>query len=367
MIDFELSEDQKLAQSAMQEFAASVMRPAAQPSDRASCIEPATLSALWSTGLVQAQIDEDGGRSPVLNAIVLEELAAADATLALALAAPMAFVQAIVDQGTPQQKEQLLPLFAGDEFHAAAIACMEPQFGFDVSRLQTTAELVDGRYMLNGTKALVPFAASCSHFLVIARVGARVGDSRGDPAAAFIVPRDAKGVAVAEPRGTLGLRALQMTEVAFDGVLVPAAMRLGGEGGGDAQRLIASARAGLSAVLTGLARGVLEYVMPYTKDRVVFGTALARKQVIAFRIADMHIDIAAMRWMTWRAAWELETKQDATRSACLALTYAAERAMAIADEGVQAFGGHGYVRAHPIEMWYRNARAATLLEGCAGV
>ncbi len=81
----------------------------------------------------------------------------------------------------------------------------------------------------------------------------------------------------------------------------------------------------------------------------------------------MHIEIEAMRWLNWRAAWELEAGRKATRSAQLAYLYAGERAMWIADEGVQAFGGHGFVRAHPIEMWYRNARSLSVLEGIAGV
>jgi alkylation response protein AidB-like acyl-CoA dehydrogenase len=158
-----------------------------------------------------------------------------------------------------------------------------------------------------------------------------------------------------------------MADVEFDGVLVPATMRLGEHNGCDVQRIVDAARTGIAAILTGMSRGVLEYCVPYLKERVVHGVPLARKQVIAFRLADMHIEVEAMRWMSWRAASELESKRPATRSAQLAYTYAATQAMSIADEGVQAFGGHGFVRAHPIEMWYRNARSLSVLEGVGGI
>jgi alkylation response protein AidB-like acyl-CoA dehydrogenase len=358
MITFELSEEQQIAQSTVREFAQSVLRPAAQRADADGKIEQKELDAIWSTEIVQAQAAEDG-RSPILNALVLEELAAADATLALAVAAPMAFVQAIADQGSAKQRQALLAAFTSPKYQAAAVAMMEPSFRFDAGHFDTKADRKGEAYALNGVKAFVPMASRCSHFLVIA-------ESEG-AADAFIVPRESPGVTVREPKGTLGLCALELAEVSFDGVAIPSAMRLGEHNGCDVQKIIDSARIGLSAIATGLGRGVLDYVIPYTKERVVHGSALARKQAIAFRIADMHIEVEAMRWMSWRAAWEMETAQNATRSAQLAYTYAAEQVMSIADEGMQAFGGHGFVRAHPIEMWYRNARSISVLEGIAGV
>ncbi|MBN3785324.1 acyl-CoA dehydrogenase [Burkholderia sp. Ac-20353] len=359
MITFELSEEQELARAAMRSFAAGELRPVAQKLDRDSTIPTSTLDLLWSTGLVQMQDAENNAHCAVLNAIVLEELAAADATLALALAAPVAFAQAILDQGSPLQRQTLLPLFHGNAFHAAAIALMEPHFGSDISALTTTAVRDGDGWRLDGHKTLVPLASVASHFLVIAQAeGGR---------AAFIVERCASGVRVEAPVPTVGLRALGMSDVHFDDVFVSAAARLGEEAGSDVQRIVDSSRAGLAAVMTGLSRGVMEYVIPYAKDRVVHGSALASKQSIAFRIADMYIEVAAMRLMAWRAAFELGGGRDATRAAQLAYTYAARQSMLIADEGLQIFGGHGFVREHPIEMWYRNARAVSMLEGVAGV
>jgi len=360
MISFELSEEQKIAQSTMGEFAKAVLSPEARRIDNDSKIDAGVLKSLWETGIVQSQVSEDGeARSPVTNAIILEELAAADASLALALASPMGYVQAIVDHGSAKQRAELLKAFTGGKFQAAAVAMMEPSFGFDVSKFATTAKKSGADFVLSGKKAMVPLASQCSHFLVIA-----TNDGAAD---AFIVPRDAAGVKVAAPKGTLGLRGLELAEVSFENVKVPAAMRLGEGNGADVQKIIDSGRVGLTAVMTGLGRAVMEYTIPYVKERVVHGTPLGQKQKVAFDIADMHMDIESMRWMNWKAAWQLEAKESATKQAQLAYTYASEKVVNIADNGVQSFGGHGFVKAHPIEMWYRNARSVSVLEGAAGV
>jgi alkylation response protein AidB-like acyl-CoA dehydrogenase len=133
------------------------------------------------------------------------------------------------------------------------------------------------------------------------------------------------------------------------------------------RRRLDLSRVALSAMLSGLARAVYEYALPYTKLRVVHGEAIARKQAVAFRLADMHIAAQAMRWMTLRAASELDAGPTAVRSASLARRYAAENGLKIADEGVQLFGGHGYMRDLPLEMWYRNARTLSALDGLVGV
>ncbi|MGE0830959.1 MAG: acyl-CoA dehydrogenase family protein [Hyphomonadaceae bacterium] len=360
MISFELSEEQKIAQSSMGEFAKSVLRPEGRRLDDASKMDDATLAQLWATGVVQSQADTGGEkRSSVLNAIVLEELAVGDAGLALALGSTMGFVQAIADQGSAKQQADLLKRFMGEKFEAAAVAMMEPRFEFDVSKLQTKAEKAGADYVLSGVKTMVPLAARCGHFLVIAECGGARD--------AFIVPRSAAGVKVAQPKGSLGLRALELAEVTFENVKVPAAMRLGEGNGADIQRIVDSARVGLSCIMAGMGRGVLEYAIPYLKERVVHGVPLAQKQKVAFDLADMHIDIEAMRWMNWKAAWEIENNMSATKSAQLAYTYAGTATMTIADNGLQSFGGHGFVRVNPLELWYRNARSLSVLEGVAGV
>lgn len=357
VISFELSEEQTIAQATAKSIAEQMLRPSARDADEAARIPSQVREALWALGIVHAQSES---ADPVLNAIVIEELARGDAAFAISLASTVAFVRAIIDLGTPQQQALLLPQFTGEDVATAAIALTESSFGFDVANLATTATATGNGYTLNGKKAFVPLAGECSHFLVIAR--------DGDSQQAFIVGRDAPGVTLELMNKPLGLKALQMAAVSFAEVEVGAEMKLGGPAGCDVRRIVNSARVGTGAVLVGMSRAVFEYVSSYTKDRVAHGTALARKQSVAFRIADMHIAIEAMRWMTWKAATVLaKAGRDATRDARLLQTYSGDQALWIADEGMQLLGGHGYLRDHPVELWYRNAQTITVLEGLAGV
>jgi alkylation response protein AidB-like acyl-CoA dehydrogenase len=360
LISFELAEEHKLAQSMAQQLAANALRPAARAADDREALPSNIFDQIWSSGIVQSNADSDGsGRSATLNAILLEELAAGDAAFAIAAAAPIGFVSAIATHGSPAQKKNLLPLFAGDEYRCASFAVIEPDFAFDVSAIRTSATKVGGGYRLSGVKGLVPLASRSSHFLVAA-----VCDGRFE---AFIVERGAKGVTVGDKKPGVGLRALETATVSFKDVELSAGARLGEAAGSNVQGIIDSSRTALAAILTGTSRAVMEFVIPYVKERVVHGAPLAQKQVIAFRLADMRIETDAMRWITWKAASALEKGKDATREAQLAYTYTTEQAMWIADEGVQMLGGHGYLRDNPVEMWYRDVRTLSVLEGAVGV
>jgi alkylation response protein AidB-like acyl-CoA dehydrogenase len=364
MISFAPTEEQEVARETMRNFAAGVLRPAARECDEASAIPDALLAQAWELGLTATQIPEEYGgygaaRSPVTNALVLEELAHGDASLAMAAVAPSLFAYAVLDQGSEEQKRKYLPLFCGDRYHAASLAWAEPTPDFNALRPRTRAARKGRGFALSGTKCFVPMGDGASHFLVAA--------CSNDGLDAFIVPRDAAGLTVAAPEKNLGLRALPTARLQLDGVEVAEAERLGGPSRADVRRLLNHCRVALGAIMSGLSRAVLDYCVPYAKERVAFDEPIARKQSIAFRLADMHIEIECTRWLVWKAASQLEGGLDATRSAQFARDYAAEKCMWIADNGVQVLGGHGFIREHPVEMWYRNARTLGVLEGAACV
>jgi alkylation response protein AidB-like acyl-CoA dehydrogenase len=214
-------------------------------------------------------------------------------------------------------------------------------------------------FVLSGAKCFVPLGDRAGHFLVVAR--------SDDGLDAFIVGRDAEGLSISEKELNLGLKALTTATLELERVEVSAADRLGGASGSDVPRLLDGARTALAAVMVGLSRAVLEYAVPYAKERVAFGQAIAQKQGIAFKLADMHIETESTRWLVWKAAAQLEQSIPATRAAHFARGYAADQSMWIADQGVQVLGGHGFVRDHPVEMWFRNARTLGVLEGTIGV
>jgi acyl-CoA dehydrogenase len=369
VISFEPTEEQQVAREAMREFADRALRPAARESDEAAAIPDALLQETWQLGLVSTQIPEGYGgggeaRSPLTNAIVLEELAWGDASLALAAVAPALFALPVVEFGTEEQKRSYLPLFCGERYHAASLALIEPLAGFDPSGLRAKCERKGRGWVLSGAKRFVPLGDRASHFLVLARNG---GGEGLDALEAFIVPRGAEGLRIIAPEKNLGLKALSTASLELERVELPGEARLGGEAGIDARRLVNLSRTALAAVLTGVSRAVMEYAIPYAKDREAFGEAIAKKQAIAFTLADMRIETESMRWLVWKAASRLEQGLDATRDAHLARSYAARQAMKIADDGVQVLGGHGFIREHPVEMWYRNARTLGVLEGTVAI
>jgi alkylation response protein AidB-like acyl-CoA dehydrogenase len=356
MISFAPTEEQRLVCDIAADFAAKTLAPSARAADEDQRFPSALLDSIWSLGLV-ANIASDPSaltQQPTLtNVQALERLAEGDATAAMAVASPLGFAKAIAEQGSERQRHELLPLFADELFRAAAVAYSDAR-GAEAATARATAS----GYAISARKALVPFASRCGHFLVTANL-----DGRPE---AFIVPADTPGVAIAPPRPTLGLRALEMADVTFANVALPRSARLGEDSGCDVSRILDSARTALSAIMTGLSGAVFNYARPYTQERIVHGEPIARKQSVAFKLADMHIEIDAMRWMTWKAADQIDKGGDARRSAALARRYCGARVMTIADEGVQIFGGHGFVRDMPLEMWLRNARALSVLDGMVG-
>ena len=357
MISFELTEEQAIARAAAADFAQSTLTPAARAADEAARIASPTLSETWTLGVVQTVADPSFRtmeQPTVLNALVLEELATGDATVAAAVAAPLGFVKAVAEQGSDRQRDELLPPFLSERPRLSAI--VEVNGGTPQTAQACVKRGTDG-FELDGV-AMAPLAAQCSHLLVLVRC-----DNMDE---ALIVPLDAPGVRVSSPEGTLGLRGLDCATVTFNAVRIPTSMRLGETHGANIQRLRDASRIALCAMLSGLSRAVLDFALPYTKTRIVHGEAIARKQSVAFRLADMHIAVDAMRWMGLRAAAELDGHTTAPRSARLAQLYAGDAAMRIADEGLQMFGGHGFVRDLPLEMWYRNARSLSVLDGLVG-
>jgi len=300
-------------------------------------------------------------RSAVTSALICEALGYGCASLATAIMAPSSFIQPIIDFGTPEQKKAYLPIYGGETFAAAAAALHEPQFTFDVTDMHTTAVKRGTEWVINGTKRLVPFGDTAKHFLVVAKIGGQTGLTN---IGAFIVPKDTDGLAIAaEAEKTMGLKPVPMSTITLTDVVVQDTDRLGGDQGVDGRRLINCLRIANSAICVGVSKAVLDASVPYAKDRVAFGEPIAKRQAIAFMLSEMHTEIESMRWLIWKAASQLDQNSDATKATTLARHYTNQHSVVIADNGVQIFGGHGYIRDLPLEMWLRNARTLTVMEG----
>jgi alkylation response protein AidB-like acyl-CoA dehydrogenase len=359
LFDLTLSDSQQLVRDSMQRFARQRLRPSALSADEASEPPDGLLDEAHALGLSQLAVPEALGgagesRSPMTNVLVAEDLARGDMSLALAALAPVSVVHALVDYGTAEQQGQYLPAFAGDEFYPAAIALLEPRPLFDPQRLATRATLSGGEYLITGEKALVPLAEDAELLLVFA-------DVAGKPQA-FLIDKNTPGLTV-EPEPAMGLRAARLGRVRLEQVRVPASCKLGGADGCDVERLVDLSRVAWGALAVGTCDALLEYVKAYCSERIAFGEPIVYRQSVAFAIANIALELDGMRLMVYRAASRAERGKSFRREAALARVQCADKAMQIGTEGVQLLGGHGFIKEHPVELWYRQLRAVAIFEG----
>jgi alkylation response protein AidB-like acyl-CoA dehydrogenase len=369
MVSFQPSEDQQLIRDTVAAFAKEQVRPLAHEADETGEIPSSVIQHGWDLGIVQSAIPEAYGgagdtRSAVTGALIAEELASADLSIALHLLAPRLVVYPVLDMGTAEQKERVLKTYVGAEFRAGSAAVMEPCYDFDLAALTATAKRDNGAYVLNGAKCYVPLGNQAEHLLVYARTENREGY---DAVSGFLVDKGTPGLKVVEREKNMGLKGLETDELVLENCRVTAANRLGGDAGCDFAKLMNYSRVALAAMAVGVARAAFEYARDYAKERKAFGVAIGQKQAIAFMLAEMALEIDATRLLAWEAAWKLDRGDDALRASYLAKNYAANMVMKVTDNAVQVLGGHGYIREHPVEMWARNGRGFAIIEGLAMV
>jgi alkylation response protein AidB-like acyl-CoA dehydrogenase len=359
--DLRLDDEQKMIVETLDEFAEEVLRPAAPGADAAASYPPDLIAKAAELGITAINIPEDfegiaAHRSSVTNVLVAEALAYGDMGLALPILAPGGVASALTHWGSADQQATYLPEFAGENVPQACVAIAEPQPLFDPTRLKTTAVRTPSGYRLDGVKSLVPAAADAELFIVGAQLNGRP--------ALFIVESSAKGLAVkADP--SMGIRAAALGRLELSGVSVPLNARLGEDEAtdDDYSEAIALSRLGWAALAVGTSHAVLDYVIPYVKEREAFGEPVAHRQAVAFMCANIAIELDGLRLITWRGAARAEQGLTFTREAALAKRLGADKGMQIGLDGVQLLGGHGYTKEHPVERWYRDLRAIGVAEG----
>ncbi|MDH3519799.1 MAG: acyl-CoA dehydrogenase family protein [Myxococcales bacterium] len=360
VIDFEPSDEQQLIVETLHQFAAREIRPRARACDESGALPHDVLHAAQALGLVTNALDAaaggDGDGRAVTAALIAEELAWGDLAIGCAILSPQLLALPIADHGSQAQQARWLPAFQGERFVPGALAVLEPGFGADVFAPATRAQRDGEAWLLDGDKCLVPWIEGGEHVLVTASSEA---GARG-----FVVARDAPGLS-ATPERNLGLAGLPTVALSLQRVRVPEADALACDDGRSVRRVLTRARVGLAAAAVGVARAAYEIARDYAKERHAFGAPIATKQAIAFRLADMAIEIDAARLLTWEAAWRLDQGDDAEREAALAQQQTRRVALEVADGAVQVLGGYGYIRDQLPEMQLRNARGFACFEGLA--
>jgi len=360
LFDLTPTDEQRMLSESVRDFALQRLRPAAIDAD-AACTPPRELlTQSDDLGLTMIGVPEELGgavseRSAVTAVLMSEALAQGDMGLAVACLAPAAVSTALSLWGNEEQQATYLPAFVGESIPAAALAVLEPRALFNPFKLETRARRANGGYVLSGVKSLVPRAVDGELFIVAAALDGR------NPAL-FIVESGAGGITV-EPEPAMGIRAAATGRLTFDDVELPAGALIGDASAEVYAECIQLGRIGWSALAVGTGQAVLDYVIPYVKDRTAFGEPIANRQAIAFAVSNIAIELDGLRLATYRAASRADQGKSFAREAALARRLASQHGMSIGSDGVQLLGGHGYVKEHPVDRWYRDLRAAGLMEG----
>ena len=360
LFDLTPSEEQEMLRDACRSFADEQLRPSALDADGACAAKPELLAAANELGIHLLGVPESLGgagqeRSAMTNVLVTEALAHGDLSLALACLAPAAVSNALVMWGDSEQQARYLPAFVGEHAPAAALAIQEPTALFDPFKLATQARRTPDGFVLDGVKSLVPRAAQAELFIIAAHL-----EGRGP--ALFIVESSGKGLSIqSEP--AMGLRAAATGRVVLDDVAVPPGALLGDASSETYASCITLARLGWCALSLGAAQAALDYLVPYVNERVAFGEPISHRQAVAFTVANMAIELEGMRLLTYRAASRAEQEKSFIEETALARRLCADKGMQIGSDVVQLLGGHGFVKEHPAERWYRDLRAVGFMEG----
>lgn len=364
LFDLTLTEEQRITRETVRKFAETQLRAISRAADEAGAAPEGFYQKTMDLALGMIPLPENIGgagmpRSPVSNMLNAEDLGKGDMSLALGAVTPLAFINTVIDNGTPAQQEAFLSPFVSEEFVAATIALMEPRATFEPTDLHTTAQKVGDSYVLNGVKTMVLLGDVAEQILVIANENGVTG--------AYVVPANAEGLGIQKEKN-MGLHAVNTSKVTLNNVKVPAINKLGTDSEPfKLQRFLDLSRIGVCAMALGCAEAMLEYVTTYVNERVAFGEPISHRQSVAFMVANIAIELEAMRMLVYRAAARAERGLDFHREAYLAQVLCAEKSMEIGNNGVQLLGGHGFIREHMVELWYRNLRAVGVLEGAACV
>jgi alkylation response protein AidB-like acyl-CoA dehydrogenase len=360
LFDLTPTDEQQMLSESVRDFARAKVRPAAQQADAETATPPELLAQSNELGLTMVGVPEELGgaveeRSAVTSVLMGEALAQGDMGIAVACLAPAAVSTAISLWGDAGQQATYLPEFVGENVPAAALAIAEPRPLFNPFELQTTARPRGGGYVLDGVKSLVPRAGDSELFIVAAELA-----DRGP--ALFIIEPKTNGLSI-EPEPAMGIRPAATGRLILEDVeLDEVALLAEGEAAAYAE-CVQLSRLAWCSLAVGTARAVLEYVIPHVNERTAFGEPVSNRQAVAFTVANIGIELEGMRLATLRAASRVDQGRSFAREVALARRLCAERGMAIGSDGVQLLGGHGYVKEHPVERWYRDLRAAGLMEG----
>ena len=368
-MDFELSDEHLQLQRTVRDFCEREVKPHARRWDETAEFPMSTVRALGALGVLGMSVPEEyggAGLDAVGAAVVIEEIARHDGSLALTVASHNGLGTGhLLRFASEELKRRYLPdLAAGRKL--AAWALTEPGSGSDAAALRTTAARRGDVWVLNGSKTFITQGTVGDTFVILALTSP---GQRARGITAFLVEKGALGFTQRPMKGKLGMRSSDTAELALEDVEVPDSHRIGevDQGFTDTLQLLDRGRIGIGALAVGLARGALEEARAYSRERTAFGQPIASFQAIAFMLADMATEISAARLLVHRAASLAGGSSRFTREASMAKLFASEVAMRATSKAIQIHGGYGYTRDYPVERYYRDAKLCEIGEGTSEV
>src|SRR5713101_3721835 len=368
-VNLELTEEQKLLQKSVREFAESEVRPLAKELDETGHLPRALFkkaAGLGLTGVAVPEAEGGAGSDHVAYTIVIEEISRCCASTGVILSVQNSlFCDPLHRFGNEEQKKKFLAPFARGE-KIGCYALTEPQAGSNAAALATRALRQGDRYVVNGAKAWITNGGVADAALVYVNTDPAKGEKG---ITALIIERGTPGFKVGKEEKKLGIHATACTELSFTDCEVPVENRIGNEGEGYkiAMTTLDGGRIGIAAQATGIAQAAFEQALAYAKQRQAFGHPIADFQAIQFMLADMATEIDAARLLVRKAAWKSDSGGRFSMEASIAKLFASELATRATHKAIQIHGGYGYSAEYPVERMYRDARITEIYEGTSEI
>jgi butyryl-CoA dehydrogenase len=368
-VNLELTQEQKLLERTVREFAEAEVKPLAAEIDETGQFPRETLRKAAELGLTGISVAEEwggAGMDHMSYSIVMEEIARVCASTSVILSVQNSLYCGTLEKfGTDEQKKKFLVPFARGE-KIGCYALTEPQAGSNAAALKTKAVLKGDRYVVNGTKAWITNGGAADAGVIYVNTQPEKGEKG---ITALVIEKGTPGFSVGKEEKKLGIHATACVELSFVDCEVPAANRIGNEGDGYkiALTTLDGGRIGIASQATGIAQGAFEAALAYAKERQAFGHPIAEFQAIQFMLADMATEIDAARLLARRAAWKQDTGQRFSMEAAIAKLFASEMATRVTHKAIQIHGGNGYSREYPVERAYRDARITEIYEGTSEI
>jgi short/branched chain acyl-CoA dehydrogenase len=363
-VDFDLSDEQRAIRALARDFADAEIRPAAEELDRTKSFPYEIVGKLGELGLMGVPYPEEvggGGADNLSYALVIEELARVDSSVAITVAANTSLgTWPLYAFGSDEQKERWLPRLCSGQT-LGAFGLTEPEAGSDAGNTRTTATLDDGHWAINGSKQFITNSGTdISGFVTIT---ART--ARDDEISNILVERGTPGYEIGEPYRKMGWNASDTRPLSFEDCRVPEENLVGPRGHGFKQFLqtLDGGRIGVAAMGLGLAQGALDEALAYAKERIAFGRPISTYQAIQTKLADLSTEIEAARLLTYKAALEKDAGRNFSLTAAQAKLKTGRLAVRASEEAVQIHGGYGYIEEYPVCRFYRDAKVLTIGEG----